>query len=79
MKIKLLVASIVIAGFTSSTLAATTYYVVQNNKTHKCSVRTNKPSATSKTLVLVADAAGYKTKQEATDAMGAADACKAAT
>ena len=77
MKAKLLVASIAMAGLTSPAFAAT-YYVVQSNKTQKCSVAMSKPSAKTKTAVLIGDE-GYKTKKEATDAMAAAAACKAAT
>jgi hypothetical protein len=51
------------------------FYIVQNSKTHKCSVQGKKPSEKSKTLVLVGDT--YKTKAEATTAMGTLDACKA--
>ena len=76
-KAKILVASIVMAGLVSPAFAAT-YYVVQNSKTHKCSVSTSKPSAKSKTSVLVGDA-GYKTKKEATDAMAGATECKTST
>ena len=74
LKVKLLVASIVMVGLASPAFAAS-YYVVQNSKTHKCSVSTSKPSAKSKTTVLIGDAS-YKTKKEATDAMTAAEACK---
>jgi hypothetical protein len=74
MKAKLIVASVVIVAMASPALAD--YYVVQNTKTHKCSVAAKKPSTKSKTLVLVGDA--YKTKAEATTAMEAASECKAA-
>ena len=76
MKVKLLVASILMAGLASPAFAAT-YYVVQSTKTQKCSVTMSKPSAKSKTAALVGDAV-YKTKKEATDAMAAAAACKTA-
>jgi hypothetical protein len=80
MKAKLFLTAALMAAFVSPTFAATTYYVVQNNKSHKCSVSTSKPSATSKTVTLIpSDSTGYKTKKDATDAMTAADACKAAT
>jgi opacity protein-like surface antigen len=79
MKIKVLVAAVVVASIATPALAAT-YYVVQTSKTpQKCSVATTKPSATSKTRTLVADTAGYKTKKDATAAMTAAAECKAAT
>lgn len=78
MKAKIFVAAILAAAVASPAFAAT-YYVVQNTKTHKCSVATSKPSATSKTRVLVADTAGYPNKKDATAAMAAAEVCKAAT
>ena len=76
MKAKLLVACLLMVGLASPAFAAS-YYVVQNSKTHKCSLATAKPSSKSKTLSLVGDGTAYKTKKEATDAMAAADACKA--
>lgn len=74
MKTKVILAGVLAVGLASPALAD--YYVVQNSKTHKCSVAAKKPSAKSKTLVLVGDA--YKTKAEATTAMEAAAECKAA-
>ena len=53
------------------------YFIVQNNKTHKCSLAKTKPSESSKTVALVGDGTAYKTKSEATTAMGTMDACKA--
>ena len=75
MKAKLIITTVLVAGFASPTFAAS-YYVVQSSKTQKCSVTATKPSSTSKTLALVGDGTSYKTKAAATTAMGTIDACK---
>lgn len=62
-------------GMASPAFAAS-YYVVQNTKTHKCTVAKTKPSEKSKTVVLVGDGTAYPSKKEATTAMGTIDACK---
>ena len=74
MKIKVVLASVLAIGLATPALAD--YYVVQNSKTHKCSVAKSKPSEKSKTVSLVGDGTAYKTKAEATTAMGTMDACK---
>jgi hypothetical protein len=74
-KSKFVLACVLAVGVASPAWAD--YFIVQNNKSHKCSVAKNKPSEKSKTVVLVGDGTAYKTKAEATTAMGAADACKA--
>jgi hypothetical protein len=75
MKTKVILACVLAVGVASPAWAD--FYVVQNNKTHKCSVAKSKPSEKSKTVVLVGDGTAYKTKAEATTAMGSVDACKA--
>jgi hypothetical protein len=75
MKSKIVLACVLAVGVASPAWAD--YYVVQNNKSHKCSVAKNKPSEKSKTVVLVGDGTAYKTKAEATTAMGTMDSCKA--
>ena len=75
MKKKLLLTSIVAICVASPALAAS-YYVVQNTSTHKCTVVLQKPSATSKAYVLRGADTGYKTKKEATSAMGTINECK---
>ena len=75
MKRTLLLTSIAAICFASPALAAS-YYVVQNAKTHKCMVVLQKPSATSKNFVLLGADTGYKTKSEATSAMGTINECK---
>ena len=72
---KLLLTSILAIGVTSPALAAS-FYVVQSTKTHKCMVVAQKPSEKSKTFVLVGDGTVYKTKAEATTAMGTINECK---
>ena len=75
MKSKGVLACVLAVGLASPAWAD--YYIVQNNKSHKCSVAKSKPSEKSKTVVLVGDGTAYKTKAEATTAMGTTDACKA--
>jgi hypothetical protein len=76
MKTKIVLACLLSVGLASPAFAD--YYVVQNNKTHKCTVAKSKPSEKSKTVVLVGDGTAYKTKAEATTALGTIAACKAA-
>jgi hypothetical protein len=76
-KTKLIIASILVTALASPALAAS-YYVVQNTKTQKCTVVTKKPAAKSKTTVLVGDGTVYKTKSEATTAIGTIAVCKTA-
>ena len=75
MKSKILFACLLAVGVASPAWAD--YFIVQNNKTHKCSLAKTKPSESSKTVALVGDGTAYKTKSEATTAMGTMDACKA--
>ena len=56
---------------------ATSYYIVQDLKTKKCTVVDKKPVATEATIV-GPDGAVYKTKTDAETAMKAAKACTAA-
>jgi hypothetical protein len=74
MKMKLVLACALAVAVATPALAE--YYVVQNSKTHKCGVQKNKPSEKSKTLSIVGENAGYKTRDEAKSAMGTLDACK---
>ena len=75
MKTKLVLACALAVGLASPSFAAS-YYVVQNTKTHKCTVATTKPSETSKAVVLVGDGTAYASKKQATTAMGTIEACK---
>jgi hypothetical protein len=74
MKAKVVLACLIAVALASPALAD--YYIVQNSKTHKCSVAKSKPSEKSKTVSLVGDGTTYKTKAEATTAMGTMDPCK---
>ncbi len=71
---KLLISGILAAAFVAPAYAATTYYVAQNAKTHKCEVSVKKPDG--KTWMMQG-AAGYSTKAAATAAMKADTACSA--
>ena len=75
MKSKILFACLLAVGVASPAWAD--YFIVQNSKTHKCSVAKTKPSEKSKTVALVGDGTAYKTKAEANTAVGGMDACKA--
>jgi hypothetical protein len=76
MKTKIVLACALAVGLASPAFAAS-YYVVQNTKSHKCTVARTKPSEKSKTVVLVGDGTAYASKKEATTALGTIDACKA--
>ena len=76
MKARFLVGTLIAVGL-ATPAAARNYYIVENIKTHKCSVAKTKPSEKSKTVALVGDGTAYKTKAEANTAMGGMDACKA--
>jgi hypothetical protein len=71
---KLLVTAALAASFAAPAFAATTYYVAQNAKTHKCSVTVHKPNG--KTSMMVGTAT-FKTKAAATKALKADAVCKA--
>src|SRR5207248_6707469 len=60
-KMRVILASILVAAVASPAFAAS-YYVVQNSKTHKCAVTTKKPSEKSKTLALAGDGTAYASK-----------------
>ena len=72
---KLMLTFALAAAVASPAFAATTYYVAQDAKTHKCSVTTKKPDGTK---VIMIGTATYKTKADATTAMKAAAECKTA-
>jgi hypothetical protein len=66
------VAAIVLLALSSSTFAAKTYYVVQNSKTHKCSVTSTMPTGAIKVMV---GTGTFKTKALAKADMKAEKAC----
>src|SRR5262249_11369806 len=73
LKARLLVGILIAVGLVTPA-AARNYYIVENTKTHKCSVLPKKPK--SKTVVLVKGSPPYKTRAEARAAMGTFAPCK---
>ena len=71
---KVIVAAALTTVLVAPAFAATTYYVEQSAKTHKCSVTTHKPNG--KTFTMVGKDT-FKTKAAAETAMKADAACKA--
>ena len=71
---KYLLAAALAAAFVAPAFAATTYYVTQDAKTHKCAVVDKQPDG--KTMIMVGKA-GYASKADADKAMKAAPECKA--
>jgi hypothetical protein len=71
---KIVVAAALTTALIAPAFAATTYYVEQSVKTHKCSVTSHKPDGTKFTMV---GTDTYKTKADADKAMKADAACKA--
>ena len=70
---KLVAAAALTTVLVAPAFAATTYYVEQSVKTHKCSVTSHKPNG--KTFSMVGTDT-FKTKAAATTAMNADAACK---
>jgi hypothetical protein len=73
MRVKFVLACLVIVGLASPAFARK-YYIVQNTKTLKCSVLPKKPKG--KTVVLVSGSTSYKTRNEARAALRSAAPCK---
>jgi len=73
MKAKLLIAAVIMIGMASPAVARN-YYVVQNTKTHKCSVLPKKPKG--KTVVVVSGSGAYKSRTEARGALETFAVCK---
>ena len=71
---KYLLAAAFIGAFAVPSFAATTYYVSQDAKTHKCSVGTTKPDGKASMMI---GTAGYATQAAADAAMKVAKECKA--
>ena len=67
-----LLTAVLVAAFAAPSFAATSYYVAQDAKTHKCSVVTAKPDGT--TMVMIGTAA-YSSKTAANTAMKATKEC----
>jgi hypothetical protein len=73
MKTRFVIACVIVVGMASPALARN-YYVVQNTKTHKCSVLPKKPK--TKTVVIVSGSTAYKSRAEARGALGTLAVCK---
>jgi septal ring-binding cell division protein DamX len=73
MKARLVGACLIIIAMASPALARN-YYVVQNIKTHKCSVLPKKPKG--KSVVVVSGSAPYKSRAEARAALRTLPACR---
>ncbi len=71
---KVLITAALTTAFVAPAFAATTYYIEQSAKTHKCYVTAHKPNG--KTLTQVGTDT-YTTKSAALKAMKSAAACKA--
>jgi hypothetical protein len=76
MKLTTVCASMLIAGFVLPAAAqvATSYYVVQDVKTKKCTIVDKKPASTETTIV-GGDGVVYKTRTEAESAMKTVKVC----
>jgi hypothetical protein len=71
MKLKVLLASVVIAGFVTPVLADDGYWVVQDETTHKCTIVKEKPTSSSSIKILgvtvfksETEASGYMKKEK---------------
>ncbi|MBV9863301.1 MAG: hypothetical protein JO267_14270 [Alphaproteobacteria bacterium] len=75
MKLKLALAGVLVTGFVLPALAQdSTYYVVRDSQTKKCTVTEKKPE-TTQTTVTVANGVVYKTRSEAEGAMKTITTC----
>lgn len=76
MKPTALLAGVMIAGFALPAAAqmTTSYYIVQNTTTHHCSIVSQRPTATTETVV-GPDGVIYKTRTEAMNAMKTVKVC----
>ena len=73
MRKHLIITAALVAGFSTSAIAADTYYVVQDAKTKKCTITETKPSSTQVTVV--SGDTVYKTKTEAETGMKTIKVC----
>lgn len=71
---KYVLAGLLVAGLATPALAASEYYVAQNNSTHKCSIVSRKPDG--KSLIMLGSE-GFKTKSAAESALKGMTECKA--
>jgi hypothetical protein len=73
MKLRLFTALVLTIAMASPALARN-YYVVQNIKTHKCSVLPKKPKG--KSVIVVSGSSPYKTRAEARAALRTLAVCR---
>ena len=71
---KYVIAGLLVAGLVTPALAASEYYVAQNNSTHKCSIVSRKPDG--KSLIMLGSE-GFKSKSAAESALKGMTECKA--
>ena len=74
MKLNLVLTGAFVAGLTLPALAQTSYYIVQDVKTKKCTIMDKKPTTTEYTTV-GDDGVIYKTRVEAETAMKTVKVC----
>ncbi|MGH7095106.1 MAG: hypothetical protein ACREFB_16450 [Stellaceae bacterium] len=76
MKAATLLAGLMVAGISlpAAAQATTSYYIVQNRSTHHCSIVSQKPMATTETVV-GPNGVIYKTRTEAMTAMKTVKIC----
>ena len=55
--------------------AQSTYYIVQDGQTKKCTITTSKPTTTTTTTIVSPDGKVYTTESEATTAMKTVKVC----
>ena len=71
--LKLTISAAVLAAFVTSAAAQTSFYVVQDVKTKKCTIVDQKP--TTQEMIVVGDGAVYKTRTEAESAVKTVKVC----
>ena len=69
---KYLLAGLLTAGLVSPSLAADSFFVAQNTKTHKCKIMTQEPTGKFAPL-----GTSYDSRKDARSAMGSMTECQA--
>ena len=70
---KLAITALVLSAFVTTAVAQTSFYVVQDVKTKKCTIVDQKPTTTE--TVVVGDGAVFKTRTEAETGMKTIKVC----
>jgi hypothetical protein len=70
---RIAISGLVLAAFVSAAAAQTSFYVVQDVKTKKCTIVDKKPATTE--TVVVGDGTVFKTRTEAEGAMSKVKIC----